>query len=128
MPDPDLTRQRQVVNAFVTAARGGDLDALLAVLDPEAVLRADRGGVHHGGSRIVRGARTIAEQAIFFSRLVQSVKAVLVNGATGVVSWLPDGRPVSVMGFTIASGKIVEIDVLSDPARLRQLDLTILDK
>ena len=127
VPDADLTRQREVVDAFLAAARGGDFDALLAVLDPDVVLRADRGAVPPGASREVRGARAVAEQALTFSRLVEFARPALVNGAAGIVSWLPGGRPFSVMGFTIRRGKIVEIDVLADPARLRQLDLAVLD-
>jgi RNA polymerase sigma factor (sigma-70 family) len=125
VPDADLTRQREVVDAFLAAARGGDFDALLAVLDPDVVLRADRGAVSPGALREVRGARAVAEQALFFSRLVEFVQPVLVNGAAGIVSWLPGRRPFSIMGFTVAQGRIVEIDVLSDPARLRQLDLAV---
>lgn len=127
VPDADLTRQRQVVDAFFAAARGGDFNALLAVLDPDVVLRADRGAVPPGASREVRGAPTVAERALAFSQLVPFAQPVLVNGAAGIVSWLPDGRPFSVMGFTVRRGKIVEIYVLADPARLRQLDLAVLD-
>jgi RNA polymerase sigma-70 factor (ECF subfamily) len=127
-PDADLTRQRRVVDAFVAAARGGDFDALLAVLDPDIVLRGDRGAVRPRASRVVRGAQAVAEQALTFARLAQRVQPVLVNGTAGVVSWLPDGRPLSVMGFTVRHGKIVEIDVLADPARLRQLDVTVPDE
>jgi RNA polymerase sigma factor (sigma-70 family) len=123
-PDVDLTRQREVVDAFLAAARGGDFEALLEVLDPDVVLRADRGP---GASREIRGARAVAEQAATFSRVPESVQSVLVNGAAGIVSWLPGGQPFSVMGFTVKRRKIVEIDVLGDPARLRQLDLTILE-
>jgi RNA polymerase sigma-70 factor, ECF subfamily len=126
VPDADLTRQREVVDAFLAAARGGDLDALLAVLDPDVVLRADR-GVAPGASREIRGAKAVAEGALLFSQLAGFARPVLVNGAAGIVSWLPGGRPFSVMGFTVTRGKIVEIDVLADPARLRQLDLAVLD-
>jgi RNA polymerase sigma-70 factor, ECF subfamily len=88
-PDADLTCQREVVDAFLAAARGGDLDALLAVLDPDVVLRADRGGVPPGASRELHGARTVAEQALTFSRLVEFARPVLVNGTAGIVSWFP---------------------------------------
>src|SRR5262249_25570132 len=125
-PDADLTRQREVVDAFLTAARAGDFDALLAVLDPEVVVRADRGGVPPGASGEVRGAKAGAELALTFSRLAGAAQPVLVNGAVGIVSWLPNGRPLSVMGFTIRRGKIVEIDILADPARLGRLDLAVL--
>jgi hypothetical protein len=116
-----------VVDAFLAAAREGDCDALLVVLDPDVVLRADRGGVRVGAWREVRGARAVAAQALSFSRLAQLVQPALVNGAAGLVSRLPGGRPFEVMGFTVRRGKIVEIDMLTDPARLRQLDLAVLD-
>jgi RNA polymerase sigma-70 factor (ECF subfamily) len=122
-PDADLTCQRQVVDAFLAAARDGDFDALVAVLDPDVVVRADGGAASAGASQEVRGARAVAEQALRFAKLIRLAQAVLVNGAAGIVSWLPDGRPFSVMGFTVRNGKIVEIDVLTDAARLRQLDL-----
>jgi RNA polymerase sigma factor (sigma-70 family) len=126
VPDADLTRQREVVNVFLAAARNGDFDALLAVLDPDVVVRADRGAVPPGASRVVRGARTVAEQALSFWRIAGFARPALVNGAAGIVAFAPDGRPFSVVGFTVRRGKIVEIDVLADPARLRQLDLAVL--
>ena len=126
-PDADLACQREVVDAFLAASRDGDFDALLAILDPDIVLRADRGALPLGASRELRGARIVAEQALTFSRLVQFARPVLVNGTAGIVSWLPGGQPFSVMGFTVRGRKIVEIDILADPARLRQLDLTALD-
>jgi RNA polymerase sigma factor (sigma-70 family) len=126
-PDADLTCQREVVDTFLAAARGSDFDAFLAVLDPEVVVRADRGRVPPGVSRELCGARAVAEQALTFSRLVQFARPALVNGTAGIISWLPGGQPFSVMGFTVRHRKIVEIDILADPARLRQLDLTVLD-
>jgi RNA polymerase sigma factor (sigma-70 family) len=123
-PDADLTCQREVVDAFLTAARGGDFDGLLAVLDPDVVVRADRGAVPPGASWELRGARVVAEQAQTFPRLVNFARPALVNGAAGIVAWLPNGQLFSVMGFTVRRGKIVEIDILADPARLRQLDLS----
>jgi RNA polymerase sigma factor (sigma-70 family) len=126
LPDVDLDRQREVVDAFLAAARRGDFDALLALLDPDVTLRADRGAVPPGASKIVRGARAVAERALSFAQLVESARQVLVNGAPGIVSWFPDGRPFAVIGFTVERGKIVEIDILADPARLRQLDLQAL--
>jgi ketosteroid isomerase-like protein len=126
VPDADLTRQRVVVHAFFAASRGGDFDALLAVLDPDVVLKGDFGAMPPGASRQVRGAPAVAEQALSFSRLGRFAQPALVNGAARVVvAWR--GRPSSVMGFTVTRGKIVEIDVLADPARLRQLDLAVLD-
>jgi RNA polymerase sigma factor (sigma-70 family) len=127
VPDADLTRQREVVDVFLAAARDGDFDALLAVLDPDVVLRADRGATPPGVSRVVRGARAVAAGALTFARQrAWSARPALVNGAAGVVAFAPDGRPYSVVGFTIRRGKIVEIDVLADPARLRRLDLAVL--
>jgi RNA polymerase sigma factor (sigma-70 family) len=123
-PDADLSSQREVVDAFLTAVRGGDFDALLAVLDPDVVLRSDRGP---GASRVIRGARAVAEQARMFSRLAGSVQPVLVNGVAGIVSWLPSGQLFSVMALTIKSAKIVEIGLLGDPARLRRLNLSVLN-
>jgi RNA polymerase sigma-70 factor (ECF subfamily) len=127
VPDVDLVHQREVVDAFLAAARGGDFNALLAVLDPDVVLHADGGAAAPGATREVRGARLVARQALTFARLAYPSQWVLVNGAAGVVTWLPDGRPFSVLGFTVAHGKIVEIDVLADPARLRQLNLSALN-
>jgi RNA polymerase sigma factor (sigma-70 family) len=125
-PDPDLARQREVVDAFLAAARGGDFEALLGVLDPDVVLRVDRGALPRAASREVRGARAVVEQTRTFARLAASARPALVNGAAGFVV-APRGRPVAVAGFTVARRKIVEIDLLADPARLRQLDLTVLD-
>jgi RNA polymerase sigma factor (sigma-70 family) len=126
MPDPDLARQREVVDAFIAAAREGDFEALLAVLDPDVVLRADRGAVPVGASTVVRGARAVAQSATSFAALAPFGRRALVNGAAGMVV-APRGRPYAVMGFTVRDGRIVEIDVLADPARLRRLDLTVLD-
>jgi len=125
-PDVDLARQRAVVEAFFAAARGGDFDALLAVLDPEVVLRSDGGARRPAASVVLRGATTIARRALAFARPSLLVRPALVNGAAGVV--VIDGeRPFSVMGFTVARGRIVEIDVVADPERLSQLDLAALE-
>jgi RNA polymerase sigma factor (sigma-70 family) len=121
-PDPDLARQREVVDAFFAAARDGDFDALVAVLHPDVVLRSDGGAVRPGASFVVRGAREVAESALTFARMSPFVRPALVNGAAGVVV-APHGRPFSVMGFTVRDGKIVEIDGIADPERLQKLDL-----
>lgn len=126
MPDVDLARQRQVVDAFLAASRDGDFDALLAVLDSDVVLRVDR-AVPPGAPREARGAHAVAERALTFSGVARLGRPALVNGAAGVVM-APHGRPFAVMGFTVKRGKIVEIDVVADPARLRQLDLSVLDE
>ena len=116
------------MDAFLAASRAGDFEALVAVLDPDIVLRIDGGAVPVGTSRVVRGAEAVANQALTFSQFARLfARPVLVNGAAGVVSWTPDGRLFSVLGFTVRQGKIVEIDILADPARLRRLDVTLLD-
>jgi len=121
VPDGDLTRQREVVDAFLAASRGGDFDALLAVLDPDVVLRADREAVQMGASGEVRGAAAVART---FSGRARVAQPALVNGAAGAV-WAQGGRPRVVFEFTITGGRIVEIHLVADPERLRQLDLAI---
>ena len=121
--DADLRQQRRVVDAFLAATQNGDFEALVAVLDPAIVLRAD-GGAVKGMSRLVRGAQAVVAQAAAFSRVALSSQVVLVNGNIGVISRLPDGRVLSVIGFTIAGGKVVEMDILADPDRLGRLDLS----
>jgi RNA polymerase sigma-70 factor, ECF subfamily len=125
-PDADLSRQREVVAAFLAAARAGDFEALLAVLDPDVVLRADRGAAAAEVLEEVRGASAVAGRALMFARFAEYGRMALVNGAVGVVT-APRGQPFAVMGVTVAGGKIVELDVLADPERLRQLDLAVLD-
>src|SRR5918995_1065123 len=125
LPAADPARQREVVDAFLAASRDGDLEALLTVLDPDVVLRADPGAA--GASREVRGAHAVAEQARAFSHLGQFSRRALVNGVAGIVSRAPGGPTFSVMGFTVVRGKITEIDILADPERLRLLDLAFLD-
>jgi RNA polymerase sigma-70 factor (ECF subfamily) len=127
VPDADLARQREVAAAFLAAARAGDFDALVAVLDPDVVLRADGGA--GGVSRVILGAEAVAGQALAYSRRREGrlVRPALVNGAPGFVARRPDGRPFSVVGLTVAGGRIVEIDILADPERLRQLNLAELD-
>jgi RNA polymerase sigma-70 factor, ECF subfamily len=124
VPDADLAAQREVADAFLAAAREGDFEALLEVLDPDVVLRADFGV--EGESRVVRGARLVAGQALFYSRLGLEYRPALVNGAVGGVA-LRDGAPFSVGAITVGGGKIVALDFLNDPERLAQLDLTILE-
>jgi RNA polymerase sigma factor (sigma-70 family) len=125
LPDVDLSRQREVVDAFLAASREGDFEALLEVLDPDVVLRSDGGLLRPGLSREVRGARVVAEGALTFSRLVPFAQPALVNGAAGVVAFR-HGQPISVMGFTVRGGKVFEIDILTDPERLHRLDLMAL--
>lgn len=121
-PDADLANHRHVVDAFLAAARSGDFDALVAVLDPEVVVRADTGPLAPGVPREVRGARAVAAEAHRFAQRAWSVQHARVNGAAGLVA-STRGRVISLLGFTIMRGKIVEINILADPARLRLLDL-----
>jgi RNA polymerase sigma-70 factor (ECF subfamily) len=123
VPDADLAAQWKVVDAFMAAARDGDFDALVAVLDPDVVLRAD-GGVA-GVSDEVHGAETVARQALTWSRVDLAVRPALINGAAGLVS-TRDGQPFSIGAFTIKGGRIAEIDILADRERLAELDLTVL--
>lgn len=127
VPDADLDRQREVVDAFMAAAREGDFDALVAVLDPDVVVRTDLGAVPAAALREVRGAAAVASQALTYSRLGLLIQPALINGVPGAVT-TRDGQPFSVGAFTVRGGKIVALDILADPARLRQLDLTILDR
>jgi RNA polymerase sigma-70 factor (ECF subfamily) len=122
----DLRQQRRVIDAFMAAARDGDFEGLVAVLDPDIVLRAD-GGALAGLSRVVRGARDVASQAATFSRSGLALHLALVNGNLGFVSRRPDGRLFSVIGFTITGGRIVEMDILADPGRLSRLDLSMIE-
>ena len=121
VPDADPHRQRVAVDAFFAAVRAGDFDALLTVLDPEVVVRADL-GVAFGGSREVRGARAVATEALAFARFVAFGRPALVNGAAGIVA-ADNGRTYSVVGFIVKNGKIVEIDILADTMRLQALEL-----
>jgi RNA polymerase sigma-70 factor (ECF subfamily) len=123
-PDPDPAAQRRVVDAFLTAARGGDFDALVAVLDPDVVLHADGGKALPGGMKVLRGRAAVSGQAATFHRMAtaSTSRAVLVNGAAGLVNTV-DGRLFSVMSFTVTDERITAIEILSDPERLAALDL-----
>jgi len=120
VPDVDMNAQWEVVEAFLAASRDGDFDALVAVLDPDVVLRAD-GGLT-GPSHVVQGAEAVASQALLWSRVDLTIRRALVNGAAGAVA-LRDAKPFSVGAMTIKNGRIVEIDFLVDPERIAQLDL-----
>ena len=119
-PDADLHSQREVVDAFLAAAREGDFETLVAVLDPDVVLRADFG--RGAPAQEIRGAEKVARQAQMYSRFGLDMRPALINGAVGLVTFR-DGRPFSVGGFTVRGGKIVEMDWLADPERLSRLDL-----
>ena len=125
VPDADIGRQREVVDAFLAAARHGDFEALLAVLDPDVVVRADEGGVPAGAGGPVRGAEAVARRAMAFADLGLLTQPALVNGVAGAVT-TRDGVAFSVGAFTVRGGKIVALDILADPDRLRELDLTVL--
>ena len=120
----DLTRQREVVDAFLAASRAGDFDALLALLDPDVVLRADGTAMRSGAPREIRGAVTVAQRAVRGG--ARAAQAALVDGAVGVIV-APRGRLLMVLRFTLAGGRIVEIEAVGDPDRLRRLDLSVLE-
>jgi RNA polymerase sigma factor (sigma-70 family) len=124
-PDPDLARQREVVDAFFLAARGGDFDALVAVLDPDVVLRSDFGERRPAAPRVTRGAAAVARQAVIGALPGAQLHPALVNGAAGVVVTV-GGRPYAVMGFTVTEGRIVEIDAIADPDRVRRIAAAVL--
>jgi RNA polymerase sigma factor (sigma-70 family) len=124
-PDADRARQRDVVDAFLAALRGGDFDGLIAVLDPDVLVRADA-AVTRGAASEVRGAQTWARGAITAARGAQFARPALVNGTVGVVV-APRGRLFRVLSFTFTGGKISQVEVIGDPARLRQLELAVLD-
>lgn len=117
--------QREVVDAFLAALRGGDVEGLVSVLDPDVVVRLDEGAGRPGGPREIRGARNWAKGAVAFSRAARFAQAALVNGVVGAL-FAPRGKLFSVLSFTITDGKIVEVQVMASPARLRELDLTVL--
>jgi RNA polymerase sigma factor (sigma-70 family) len=123
-PDHDLERQRRVVDAFFSAARDGDFDALIQVLHPDVLLTIDGGRQRRGASLVLHGAEAVATQTRTYAKLHPYVLPALVNGTAGAVI-APDGRAYSVMAFTITNGKITRIDALLDPERLQHLDLTI---
>jgi RNA polymerase sigma-70 factor (ECF subfamily) len=126
VPDVDLDGQWAVVDAFIAAARAGDFERLLAVLDPDVVVRSDGGVARPSLVSLVRGAQAVAEQAMAFRRVGDNSTRVLVNGVPGGVVWAHDGSPFAVLALTVKGGRIVAIDVLADPDRLAQLDLTLI--
>ena len=125
-PDADLGRQREVFDAFLAAARGGDFNALVAVLDPDVVVRIDLGAAGLGMVREVRGAEAAARNALGFAASDMVVLPALINGVAGAVM-IRNGKPVSLGAVTVRNGKVVAIDILADPARLRELDLSVLE-
>jgi RNA polymerase sigma factor (sigma-70 family) len=126
VPNADLARQRKVVDAFIAASRSGDMDALLAVLDPDVVLRVDATAVPQGSPRVLRGAATVAGGALAFSARSQFVQAALVNGMVGVVM-APRGRLFGVGVLTIRRDRILEMDLVADPDRLAAIEIAVLE-
>ncbi|MGW1873413.1 RNA polymerase sigma factor SigJ [Streptomyces sp. NPDC001975] len=126
--DPDLGRQRKALEAFLAASRGGDFEALVAVLHPDVVLRVDSGALVRGAaaSKVLRGARSVAEGAFTFRQFSVWSRLVLINGTVGVVT-MPEGRPLSLMAVTVVDGRITEMYILADPDRLELLDLPALE-
>jgi len=125
VPDVDLDGQWAVVDAFIAAARAGDFERLLAVLDPDVVVRSDGGAARPGLVSLVRGPQAVAAQAMSFRRFAEGSTRILVNGIPGGVAWAPDGSPFAVLAVTVKDGRIVVIDVLADPDRLAKLDLAV---
>jgi hypothetical protein len=125
IPDGDLSAQWEVVEAFIAAARGGDFEALVAVLDPAVVLRSDGGSIA-GLSQVVRGAEAVARRAQMWARVDLAMQRALVNGAPGVVAHLRR-KPFSICACTVKNGKLAELYFLADPERLAKLDLRVLD-
>ncbi|MGW6247644.1 sigma-70 family RNA polymerase sigma factor [Streptomyces roseolus] len=121
-PGPDARRQREIADAFLAASQGGDFEGLLAVLDPDAVLRADGGPLLAGASKLVRGAEAIVRQALMYASFRNAALPLVVNGAPAVLG-VVDGKPASLLAFTIAGDRIVRMHVLADPERLAALDI-----
>jgi ketosteroid isomerase-like protein len=123
VPDTSLDGQWAVVDAFLAASRDGDFERLLAVLDPDVVLRSDGGPARPGLTNVLHGADAVASGAMSFRRFTETATRALVNGVPGGVAWTQDGRPFSVVSLTVQGGRIVSIDIVADPDRLARLDL-----
>ncbi len=126
VPRTELDRQRRTVDAFLAAARGGDMEALLAVLDPDVVRRADRAALPEGMPTVARGARAVAEETAGFAPRARFAEPALVNGSVGVVV-APHGRLLLALTVTVEDGRIAAYEVIADPARLSRLELGLLD-
>ena len=124
-PSSNLPEQRRVVDAFLTALRNGDFEGLVAVLDPDVIVRIDEAAARPGAAREIRGARNWAKGAVAFSQMASSVHPMLVDGAVGLV-WAPRGRLLRALRFTVKQGKIAEVEIIADATHLRQLDLAVL--
>jgi RNA polymerase sigma factor (sigma-70 family) len=128
VPDSDLSSQRKVVDAFFAASQRGDFEGLVAVLDPDIVIRSDGGVQRRSVTTILRGAEKVAASALTFRQWAPFVRRALINGAAGAVVIGPNGQPFSVMAFTVKNGRIAEIDAVVDPDRLAKMDFTVLDE
>ena len=126
VPAPDLARHRRVVQAFLAASRAGDVEAIVAVLDPDVVRLADRTAIPAGRPAEARGAGRVAEEIVVFGAMARFAQVALVDGAAGIVV-APHGRLRSAVAVTIAGDRIVRYELIADPARLRDLDLAVLD-
>jgi RNA polymerase sigma-70 factor (ECF subfamily) len=125
VPDVDLAGQWAVVDAFLAASREGNFEALLAVLDPDIVLRSDGGVSRPELVSLVHGASAVAERAMAFRQFAETATRILVNGIPGGVAWTPDGSPFAIVALTVRGGRIVEFDILADPERLAKMNLTV---
>ncbi len=123
LPEPDIARQREVVDAFFGAAHRGDVEGLVAVLHPDAILRSDGGTARPEATMVVRGAENVAGQAMLFHRPGTELQPALVNGAAGVVV-TQEERVVAIIGLTVSAGRIIELNVMGDPERLARIDLS----
>ena len=128
VPDVGLEGQWAVVDAFLAAARDGDFERLVAILDPDVVVRSDRGAAQPGLVITARGAEAAAAQALSFRAFAGTATRILVNGTPGGVAWRPDGRPFAVLALTVSGGRVAAIDVLLDPDRLAQLDFSVVGR
>jgi RNA polymerase sigma-70 factor, ECF subfamily len=126
VPVATLAEQREAISAFLSALRAGNIEGLVAVLDPEVVVRVDEAAARPGGPREIHGARNWASGAVAFASMVKFVQPALVNGSVGLV-WAPRGRLMRVLTFTLKQGKIAQVEIIADRARLSQLELAVLD-
>ncbi|HEY7007834.1 MAG TPA: sigma factor-like helix-turn-helix DNA-binding protein [Jatrophihabitantaceae bacterium] len=124
-PEADPHLQRKVIDAFLAAARNGDFAALIRVLHPDVVLRADAGDGPFGPSRVLRGADAVAAQAVRFAPMSRFIVPAMINGAAGAVA-MPNGRAAAVLSVTISAAQIIEMNILADPARLARIDFSAL--
>jgi RNA polymerase sigma-70 factor (ECF subfamily) len=124
-PETDPRRQRTVIDAFLAAARNGDFQALIRMLHPDVVLRADAGDGPFGPSRVLHGADAVAAQAVRFAPMSRFIVPAMINGAAGAVA-MPHGRAAAVLSVTISAGQIIEMNILADPVRLARIDFSAL--